>query len=198
MPCSVSLKKYLKASSDLVEPSHTNLFGRRSTEGLKCSRYVSRVGELMPSAATTRSLSGKSSTPVSVWKRICTPSSRQRSCRSLSSVMREGLHETAHLDDRHRRVMLSHQLAVRGPDRVQRSEILVAVRHVPGQTHDMLGPAARLREHFEYVVHRLTELSGEVFCLPHPCAGPAHLTRNIYSGAAFHRDTVGEAARLGP
>ncbi len=89
MPCSVSLKKYLKASSGRVEPSHTNLFGRRSTEGLKCSLYASRVRELMPSAATMRSLSGKSSTLASAWKRKSTPSSRQRACRSLSSVTRE-------------------------------------------------------------------------------------------------------------
>ena len=90
MPSGVSRKKYLKASSGLVEPSQVNLLGRRSTLGWKWSSYFSRIFELMPSATTIRSESANSSSPsTSRWKRICTPSSRPRSCRMLSSATRE-------------------------------------------------------------------------------------------------------------
>jgi len=61
MPSGVSRKKYLNASSGFVDPSQVNLFGRRSTLGLKCAWCCSRILELMPSATTTRSASAKRS-----------------------------------------------------------------------------------------------------------------------------------------
>src|SRR6266513_2819406 len=86
----VSRKKYLKASSGRVEPSQVNLLGRRSTLGWKWSLCFSRILELMPSATTIRSESANSSrSSTSRWKRICTPRSRARSCRMLSSATRE-------------------------------------------------------------------------------------------------------------
>ena len=58
MPCSVSRKKKVKASNGRVEPIQVNLLRPQVDARLELRRRsVSRMRELMPSAATTRSAS---------------------------------------------------------------------------------------------------------------------------------------------
>ena len=91
MPFGVSRKKNVKASNGRVEPIQENLFGRRSTLGLKRPSNVLRTSELMPSAPITRSASHESVSisVMSRWYSISTPSDCARRLRIFSSDARE-------------------------------------------------------------------------------------------------------------
>src|SRR5687768_16712016 len=88
--------------------------------------------------------------------------------------------------------MFAHELAVGGADLLQRREVFVAVDHIPGEAHDVLGPAFRLLQHLENVLDGLAELAGEGFFLSLALAGPADLAGDEHQPAAGD-DAVGEA-----
>src|SRR5207302_11182727 len=75
--------------------------------------------------------------------------------------------------------------------------VCLLVEHVPGEPHEVLRSAARLRQYLDDVLQRLLELAGEIVRLPFALAGPTDLPGDEHQLAA-RGDAVGEAARLGP
>src|SRR5882762_10297699 len=93
--------------------------------------------------------------------------------------------------------MPAHQLAVRGAQLPQRRQVLLPVEHVPGQPHEVLGLAAGLRQDFENIFQRLTELPGKRSIDPFALAAPADLAADE-NQSAFTGDPVGKALRPRP
>src|SRR5689334_17940793 len=104
---------------------------------------------------------------------------------------------TARPAHRHHRIVATHQLAVGKTDLLQRREVLFLVEHVPGQPHDVLGPAVRFLQDREDVFQGLPELPGEVARLPLALAAPADLAGDEDQLAA-RGDAVGETLGPGP
>src|SRR3954447_24033342 len=105
-----------------------------------------------------------------------------------------GLDEPGDLDDRHRREVAAHHVAVGGADLLQAREVLLTRGHVPGQPRDVLGPGAGLGEHRDDVAQRLTDPPGEVLGRDLAVLVPADLAADEHE-LARGLDAVRVAAR---
>src|SRR4030095_9793742 len=85
------------------------------------------------------------------------------------------LHEAAHLDESHRRIVAPDDDAIGLADLLPARQVFPLVGHIPVETDDMLGTGACFSENCDYVFESSSRLIDEIVALELLLGVPANL-----------------------